>query len=366
MITINACFAALSLVATAFWTPAMADESPAQNKIIANDIDDRIASVPTNWWTYSHQSLQDIANTTSGKNARIIDISIEQLAPSPTFTTTYVENSGQYYKAWAWYAGIDAAGLSSALTTNNGRLEVLKAYDAGGGQIRFIAVMIVNSGKDAKTWTYSTDVSPDQITAALAANNGRLVQLSSYISGGKTHYAAVGVAQGANDPNTWWYTDVPASQISSLLTSNNARLIDLDYNSADGNYNAIMIACSGGCPASSFYAGQTQSQMQSLISQSGGRIIDNNAYPGCGDLCYSFVQVDNSLPTLDGANAATTRVAQLLQAGGITGVQGLYLKQAGGPVLANLEESFSYEPASSIKVLAHLYTMTQVQNGAAT
>jgi len=38
----------------------------------------------------------------------------------------------------------------------------------------------------------------------------------------------------------------------------------------------------------------------------------------------------------------------------------------GGPVLANLEESFVYEPASSIKVLAHLYAMTQVQNGAAT
>jgi hypothetical protein len=195
MITINACFAALSLVATAFSTPAMADESPAQNKIVANDPDDRIASVPTNWWTYSHQSLQDISNTVSSKNARIIDISIEQLAPSPTFTTTYVENSGQYYKAWAWSAGIDAAGLSSALATNNGRLEVLKAYDAGGGQIRFIAVMIVNSGKDFKTWTYNTDISPDQITAALAASNGRLVQLS-YVSGGKTHYAAVGGGAG--------------------------------------------------------------------------------------------------------------------------------------------------------------------------
>jgi hypothetical protein len=56
----------------------------------------------------------------------------------------------------------------------------------------------------------------------------------------------------------------------------------------------------------------------------------------------------------------------LLRAGGINGVQGLYLKQVGGPVLANLEESFVYEPASSIKVLAHLYAMTQVQNGAAT
>jgi hypothetical protein len=106
--------------------------------------------------------------------------------------------------------------------------------------------------------------------------------------------------------------------------------------------------------------------MQSLATQNAGRIIDNSVYAGCGGLCYSFVLVDNTLPALDGSNPITSRVAQLLQAGGINGVQGLYLKQVGGPVLANLLESFVYEPASSIKVLAHLYTMTQVQNGAVT
>jgi hypothetical protein len=361
----NICLVIFSLLAAAVWTPARADASPAQNKPIANDPDDRIATVPTNWWTFSHQSLQDVSSTLSAKNARIIDISIEQLAPSATFTTTYVENTAQYYKPWAWYAGIDAATLAAQLTANNARLTVLKAYDAGGGQIRFVAVMIVNSGKDARTSSYLTDATPDQITAALAANNARLTQLSSYVSGGRTHYAAVGVSKAAHDPNSWWYTDIPAAQVTSLLTSNNARLIDLDYNASDGNYNAIMIDCAAGCPASSFYTGQTQAQLQNLAAQNGGRIIDTTAYPGCGDLCLSFILVDNSVATLDGANAATTRVAQLLRAGGINGMQGLYLKQVGGPVLANLEESFVYEPASSIKVLAHLFTMNQVQNGSA-
>jgi hypothetical protein len=126
-----------------------------------------------------------------------------------------------------------------------------------------------------------------------------------------------------------------------------------------------MIDCAAGCPASSFFTGQTQSQMQDLAAQNGERIIDSNAYPGCGDLCFSFILVDNSVPSLDGANAVTARVAQLLRAGGINGVQGLFLKQVGGPVLANLEESFSFEPASTIKVLPHLYAMNQVQNGAA-
>jgi hypothetical protein len=362
MISRTVFFSLLSLTVIA---PAMADESPAQNKVIVNDADDTLTTVPVNWWTYSHQSLNDISSTTSAQNARIVDISIEQLAPTTTFTVTYVENAGPYYKAWAWYAGLDAPGLSSTLTANNLRLTSLKPYDAGGGQIRFIAVMIVNQGKDTATSWYYTDITPDQITANLAANNARPTKISSYISGGKIHYTAIMVAKNASDPGFWWYTDMPSKQIASLVSSNNARVVDLDYIPSDGNYNAIMIDCSAGCPASSWYTGQTQTQMQNLATQNASRITDNRVYAGCGGLCYSFILVDNTVPSLDGANAITTRVAGLLRAGGINGVQGLYLKQVGGPVLANLEESFVYEPASGIKVLAHLYAMTQVQNGAA-
>jgi hypothetical protein len=236
----------------------------------------------------------------------------------------------------------------------------------GAGQIRFVAVMIVNAGKNTKSSWYYTDVSPDQIASALATNNARLIQISSYVSGGRTHYAAVMVGKAAGDAGSWWYTGLPPAQIESLLSTNNARLIDLDYVPSDGSYNAIRVDCAGGCPASRWFTGQTQSQMQDLAAQNAGRIIDASPYAGCGGLCFSFILVDNTLPPLDGSNAITSRVGQLLRAGGINGVQGLYLKQVGGPVLANLEQSFVYEPASSIKVLAHLYALTQVQNGAAT
>ena len=355
-----------SLAALAQLTSARADESPAQNKVIVNDPDDRLSTVPTNWWTYSHQSAQDVSNTVSTQNARIVDISVEQVAPSLTFTVTSVENAGPYTKGWLWYAGIDAASLDKAISTNNGRLTSLKAFDAGGGQIFFAAVIIANAGKDTKSSWYYTDLSADQIASNLAANNARLAQISSYVSGGKTHYAAVMVGQAAGDPQFWWYTDLPPAQITSLLSANNARLIQLDYIPSDGNYNAIMAACGVGCPAWSWNTGQTQTQMQSAAAQNASRIINAVPYSGCGGQCLSYILVDNSLPSLDGSNAITSRVGQMLRAGGVNGVQGLYLKQVGGPVLANLEESFVYEPASSIKVLAHLYAMTQAQNGAAT
>jgi hypothetical protein len=111
-----ASYGLLAIIAVAQSIPARADESPAQNKVIINDPDDRLSSVPTNWWTYSRQSLQDVTDTTSARNARIVDISVEQIAPSFLFTVTYVENAGPYYKPGAWYAGIDAAGLANALS----------------------------------------------------------------------------------------------------------------------------------------------------------------------------------------------------------------------------------------------------------
>src|SRR3954447_1108463 len=57
----------------------------------------------------------------------------------------------------------------------------------------------------------------------------------------------------------------------------------------------------------------------------------------------------------------TTRVENLLNAAG--GTTGMYLKQVGGPVIAAQNENFVYEPASSIKVVVHLYAMQQVALG---
>jgi hypothetical protein len=57
----------------------------------------------------------------------------------------------------------------------------------------------------------------------------------------------------------------------------------------------------------------------------------------------------------------TTRVDTILSAAG--GTTGLYLKGIGGPVIAAKNETFAFEPASSIKVLLHLYAHVQVQAG---
>ena len=60
----------------------------------------------------------------------------------------------------------------------------------------------------------------------------------------------------------------------------------------------------------------------------------------------------------------TTRVMTILNAAG-SSTTGMYLKEVGGPVIAAQNENFAFGPASSIKVLLHLYAHDQVQAGAA-
>lgn len=58
----------------------------------------------------------------------------------------------------------------------------------------------------------------------------------------------------------------------------------------------------------------------------------------------------------------TTRVLAILDGAG-NGTTGMYLKEVGGPVIAAHAENFQFAPASTIKVLLHLYLHDQVQRG---
>jgi hypothetical protein len=62
-------------------------------------------------------------------------------------------------------------------------------------------------------------------------------------------------------------------------------------------------------------------------------------------------------------NDIDTCVMDILYPAG--GAHGVYLQQVGGPVLADSNGGFEYEPASSIKPLIALYALTQVEDGAA-
>ncbi len=322
----------------------------------AAGIDDRDNTDITAWYVYEHQTLAQVVTTATNNNLRVVDWYVENPTNPYALTAVYVSNTGSYAKSWWILADLTPADLLNFAITNNARIVVLKAFDDPAGSVRFFAVLISNTGADAKTWWFYQGQTIAQLTTLWQNNNARITQVNSYVKSGVTLYDAVMISNtGADARGWWWYVNASVGAISTNLNANNARLIDLDIDPATGNYNAVMVSCSTGCPMWWWWVGIPTSNLLNIVSQDGARIIDANSVPGCGDRCWSVVLINNS-------NAITSRVGEMLRSQ-TDGTVGLLLKQVGGPVLANLMDGFVYEPASAIKVLTHLYTMRQVQAG---
>jgi hypothetical protein len=138
--------------------------------------------------------------------------------------------------------------VAANLQANKARLTALKAYDAGGGNLRFAVVMVANTGADAKSWWWYYGKTADEVAALTKANNARLVTLQSYGSGASTRYAMVMIANtGADAKGWWWYFNVTPKAIGDAVNANHARLIGLTP-AGSGNFNAVMESCQGGCP----------------------------------------------------------------------------------------------------------------------
>jgi hypothetical protein len=83
----------------------------------------------------------------------------------------------------------------------------------------------------------------------------------------------------------------------------------------------------------------------------------------CTILLFVFTCfVGASSASADVPGPITTRVLAILDAAG-SGTTGMYVKEVGGPVIAAHAENFQFAPASTIKVLLHLYAHDQVQRG---
>ena len=85
---------------------------------------------------------------------------------------------------------------------------------------------------------------------------------------------------------------------------------------------------------------------------------------GCITLLALACLVGATSAQADVPGPITTRVMAILNTTG-SGTTGMYVKEVGGPVIAAQNENFALAPASSIKVLLHLYMHDQVEAAAA-
>ena len=174
-------------------------------------VDDRDNTAPAIWWIYTGQTDADIASFISANNARIVDMDVNTSVNPFRYTVTYVSNTGAYGSGWWYYLNVTEADLSSALSTNQARLIVLKAYDTGS-ETRFFAVMVPNTGADAKAWYWYYGQTVVQISALLSSLNTRLVQVNSYETTAGKRYAVVMISNtGADAKGWWWYVGASPS-----------------------------------------------------------------------------------------------------------------------------------------------------------
>jgi len=324
---------------------------------------------PTGWWFYTGVTAAQVSSYLSANNARLTDIEVQSISGgAPIFTVRMVANSGSYAATggWWWYYGLTAAQVNSYLNANSARLIDFEPYDAGGGLIRFAAVMVANTGAAQRAWWWYYGVTSAQITNYLSTNNARLIDLDSYGSGAAKRYTAVMIANTGTDNEAWewWLNQTPAS-IGTRVSAFNGRVVKLDRQ-ADGSYNFIQVRNTGTESTAWWYwfGFSSATALLNYANQLAVRPVDIVTYlNSAGQRRWDAAFIDN-------ANASTRRMRSefgrnFLDANGnpTRGIFEAYLKQVGGSVKVSLNSSRRAETASSLKSLHLLHAMRRVAAG---
>ena len=313
---------------------------------------ERNATTPTGWhWWYGLSAAQ-VEQRYTQDGDRITDVEVQGTSPL-RFAVATVRNTGVYARGWYWYYGLTGTQLKAKIAEKNARLIDLETYESGG-QRRFAAVMVVNSKDAAKNWHWYYGVSRDTLAGHLDEHNSRLIDLESYSSGGQTRYAAIMIRNsGVDKKGWWWWRNVPLSTVRNQAAANGARTFSLDRLS-NGRYNALQVKRAG--EFSAYEIDIDARRVGDFVSQNGGRIVDFDSYVVGGQRRFTAIINDN----VDGFSARVRnearKVAKLRDAR-----WGAWVKQIGGPVSIGLGGDRVFEPASTMKTLHHLYLHTRLE-----
>jgi hypothetical protein len=261
------------------------------------------------------------------------------------------------------------AQVGTQVTNTNSRLIDLEPYNAGGGVIRYAAVMVSNTGATARTWSYLSGVNASQISTHITNSGHRLIDLDTYFIGASKFYSAVFVRNTGTDAKSWqWWFNLTAAGVSSKISAFGGRLIDLERQ-PDGTFNIILVKNTGTDAFSWWWSPDFASitDFMNYANQLSVRPVDIETYiNSAGQRRYLGIFIDNG-------NAATKRIRgvfaeRFLDANGnpTRGIFEAYLKRVSSSVEVNLNSSRPAESASSLKVLHLLHSLRRVQAGADT
>jgi hypothetical protein len=345
----------LALLIIAFALHRAAQPAQASPAVVTTNEWD--LTTPIGWNTVENLTAQQLTDHLTNNNERIIDLEVVQDSGA-LFSAVTVKNEGEYAKTSWWYPDLNIGEVMVLLSANQARLIDVEVYVTYAGEtedIHYAVVMVPNTGADQKVWTWLPVVDADGIGQFLSSNNSyRIIDLEAFESFGFRYYAVILISNTGDDFRNWGYLiNVTWPEIEPHLAT--GRLLDIVHE-GDEYFSVVIENCP--CIGWWVYFGVSLEDITSRAAQQGARIIDLEIYtdpnlppPG---IYYAGIMVENLPPE-------SRRIANILASVPDVREYGLYLKEVGGPELANLQADFVHEPLSSIKVLPHFYAMRQVQ-----
>jgi hypothetical protein len=341
-----------AILATLASTTALVALAPGVRADTSAIVDDKSVSAPVTEWTFFHVSPDYVSSQLSEHKARLTHLQVVSTNPY-RLTVTMVKNTGVYQVSlWWWYYDVTGSQIRGYLKANQARLIDLTPVGTGA---TFAAIMVANTGPAQRGWHWWFRATASTIASDIAASNLRLTDLKSYVdAGGNRLFTAIAVVNSGTDAKAWsWYLGVTRTQVTSYLTTNGDRLVSL-WRRSDGSYDVIMFASQG--EYADWYTGMSINDLAGALRQGGYRIIGLQAYTDGGNALYNAVTIDNLDPE-------TRRIWAVMDAGLHGGQFGFYIKLIGGSTLIDRQGEAVFEPASAIKVVYHAYAMHQVYLG---
>ena len=227
------------------------------------------------YWLHGVSESQVVEKINEG--FRILDLEVEATAPY-RFSLAMVSNTGVHGKAWWWYFDVTADFLTQKISEDVARIIDLEVYDVGGER-RFAAVLVGNSGLEAKAWWWYFDTTVAFIDSQVQLEGARIIDFDTYESGGDRFYSAVTIAnQGADLKNWWRYFNVSPDFVGSQVEANNARVTDINRHSSGspGTFNVVLEKLQG--ELWWWYFGISEGQVNAFWQQNGARVLEVEPY----------------------------------------------------------------------------------------
>ncbi|MFM1872065.1 MAG: hypothetical protein RL398_1487 [Planctomycetota bacterium] len=326
----------------------------AAAQLVAQDV--RELSTPVDHVTLTAVTSASItAKVNEGFRVTDIEYRGTNILLGNLYDAVLVKNTGSYATGWWWYTGLTSTQVGNNLNANNARLIDLEPYEDSNGNLRFACVMVDNTGSNAKAFWWYFGTTTANIGTQLSTNNARLVDLDDYTYNGITYYSAVMISNTGGDARSWWwYLNQTTAQVSSNLNANQAQIYDLERRS-NGNWDVVMIR-DPAPQAWYWWIDATRAELDLLVGNYGLRVIDIESYATLSGTRYAFVAINNS-------NALSSTISGLMR-GATDGSVGAWMQRINGSNVVDLNSTRIFEPASTMKTLHHVHAMRRVYLGA--